>query len=816
MSDKYRPSARRPRRDRGREDDRPRQDSDMYRFGDANSYRPDDTYSYRPSEGSRDHYYPPPDDSYGGGPRRDQRDDFTFRSGQAPVQSYPMNNDSERPQRRRQAKNLDRVNTRWKGHGGKYNVAPHERALFQPRGSTPEQMLGMNEGSTKFLTLGNFSESEDEEHGHSAQSASEEGDGPAYKRSRLAAKEQDEGNSVPKWSNPDPYTVVPGEDISKRKRKDIVQLIRKSKISAAEAAAETNAVADNDDFISLDDAEPAPRAIPTGPSSFSHRNHLLSTYPPNAPGSATEPVNARSLGPPPSLQSKSIPPPPSSPPPPPPPPSSFPPPPPPPVVGSLNQLASQVPSSSRHEQPTLSNTQARFLPQDLQKPQGSRSAPAQEQRSMKRKRDYYELGDVIPEWTPTTPPEATAPWTVVDHSHTEDMGHWLSKEIYDFHQFVKPHDFERTIRNDLYERVRSCLVNSRHLAEGDLHCFGSYAAGLYLPTADMDLVYISRDHLDGGRARIDPKAGKLLYRIRNDLLNAGLATSCEVIAKAKVPIIKFVDQETGIKVDISFEKLDGLMTQDCFEQWKREFPIMPALVTLVKQFLLMRGLNEVRDGGLGGFSVICLVVHMLYVVPGVQSKNMVPEEHLGQLFMEFLELYGKKFNLATTVISMNPPMYLKKATYNVDGRQSKPDNITIIDPNRPTNDISGGSKNVKLIFRLFAQAHDKLQKRMAELQSNRSRFGSILEVVFAGKYSIYLGQRAHLKSIYEEYFSGVSPRHDYPAQGRQDQGHQTSGYQIQGNQNQENQNKLNRSKGPTTTKKGSSRGRQGPPRGRNR
>ncbi|KAF2814984.1 uncharacterized protein BDZ99DRAFT_188465 [Mytilinidion resinicola] len=784
MADTYRPSARggssyKPRSPRARDrgpprDDRPRQDSSMYRFGDSNPHRPDDAYSYRPSEGSRDSYYPPRDNSYGGGSRRDQRDDFTFRSGQAPAHSYPIDNDTERPQRRR--KNFNRVNPNWKGHGGKYNVAPHERALFQPRGSTPEQMLGMNEGPTKFLTVGSFSASEDEEQEGSAQSASEEGDGPTHKRSRTAAKEQDDGSSMPKWSNPDPYTVVPGEDVTKRKRKDIVQLIRKSKISAAEAAAQTNAVADNDDFISLDDAEPASQVIPTGPSSFSHRNHFLSVYPSNAPGSAVEPINARSLGPPPSLPKL---------------------------------------STSHHEQPTLSNTETGFQHQELQRIQGPRYVPAQEQRPTKRKYDHHRFGDITSEWQPTAPHGTTAPWTVMDHSRTEDMGHWLSKEIHDFHQFVKPHDFERTIRNDLYQRVQACLVISRHLPKGTLHCFGSYAAGLYLPTADMDLVYISDVHLEGGPPMINAKAGKLLSKIRNELIDAGLANNCEVIPKAKVPIIKFVDRETGIKVDISFEKVDGLTTQDCFEQWKREFPIMPALVTLVKQFLVMRGLSEVRDGNLGGFSVICLVVHMLYLVPGIQSENMVPEEHLGQLFMEFLELYGKKFNLATTIISMNPPIYLKKGLYNVDGRLSKPDNLTIIDPNQPTNNISGGSNNVKVIFGLFAQAHDKLQKRMAELQSERSRFGSILEVVFEGNYNIYLDQRAHLKSIHEAYFTGGSSKQGHQLQGHQLQGHQNQGQQNSGHQTQGNQSKGNRNQGHST-KKGASRGRPGPPRGRNR
>jgi len=198
---------------------------------------------------------------------------------------------------------------------------------------------------------------------------------------------------------------------------------------------------------------------------------------------------------------------------------------------------------------------------------------------------------------------------------------------------------------------------------------------------------------------------------------------------------------------------------------------MPVLVTLVKQFLLMRGLSEVRDGGIGGFSVICLVVHMLSMHPGIQSGTLDQNEHVGELFMEFLQLYGKKFNIQKCIISMDPPIYLKKGRYGPGGRLSKPDQLTIIDPHQEDNDISGGSHHAKYIFSLFAQAHDDLQGRMAELQTNRTKLGSILEVIFKGNYSIYLEQRAHLKRLYDESLE------------RQPRGYSTRGYSIEGRAN---------------------------------
>ena len=136
--------------------------------------------------------------------------------------------------------------------------------------------------------------------------------------------------------------------------------------------------------------------------------------------------------------------------------------------------------------------------------------------------------------------------------------------------------------------------------------------------------------------------------------------SIEVITKAKVPLIKYVDRLTNLRVDLSFENTTGLVAVQTYLDWKRQFPAMPVIVTLIKQFLAMRGLHEVRDGGLGGFSVTCMVTSLLQHMPQVQSGSMVPQEHLGDVLMEFLDLYGNEFNTTTTGIRLTPPGYFDK------------------------------------------------------------------------------------------------------------------------------------------------------------
>lgn len=229
----------------------------------------------------------------------------------------------------------------------------------------------------------------------------------------------------------------------------------------------------------------------------------------------------------------------------------------------------------------------------------------------------------------------------------------------DFYNHVKPTDFELRVRAELVRRLQDKV--QRQWRDADILPFGSFMSGLCLPTADMDLVFCSKDFQRGGWPKYATK--KFLYQFRNFLAHNRIALDeIDVISRAKVPIIKYIDRETGIRVDISFENLSGVQAIDTFLRWKREYPAMPILAMLVKHYLAMRGLNEPVNGGLGGFSVIALVVSLLQLMPQSQSRNMVPEHHLGEVLMEFLDLYGNQFDYENVAIQLDPPAYVPKVS----------------------------------------------------------------------------------------------------------------------------------------------------------
>ena len=66
-----------------------------------------------------------------------------------------------------------------------------------------------------------------------------------------------------------------------------------------------------------------------------------------------------------------------------------------------------------------------------------------------------------------------------------------------------------------------------------------------------------------------------------------------------------------------------------------------------------------------------------------------------------------------------------------------------MDPNNPDNDISGGSKNVTLIFKRFSQAHSEIKNAM-KLPTRHSLLGWML----GGDYRIFTNQRSRLQKLY--------------------------------------------------------------------
>lgn len=183
-----------------------------------------------------------------------------------------------------------------------------------------------------------------------------------------------------------------------------------------------------------------------------------------------------------------------------------------------------------------------------------------------------------------------------------------------------------------------------------------------------------------------------LRTLEHELLNSRIAEpqSIRVLDKASVPIVKLTDRVTQVKVDISFNMQSGVQSAELIKDYKRQYPVLSKLVLVLKQFLLQRDLNEVFTGGISSYSLILMCISFLQLHP---RHNSYANANLGVLLLEFLELYGRRFNYMKTGISIkNGGRYIPKEELQremVDGH--RPSLLCIEDPLTPGNDIGRSS-----------------------------------------------------------------------------------------------------------------------------
>jgi len=278
----------------------------------------------------------------------------------------------------------------------------------------------------------------------------------------------------------------------------------------------------------------------------------------------------------------------------------------------------------------------------------------------------------------------------------------LHQEIEDFFQWMVPSAEEHRMRAGVVDRIESCIKFIWPAAQ--VHIFGSFKTGLYLPTSDIDLVVV-------GRWEALP-----LRTLERALLERKIAdpATLKVLDKASVPIIKLTDRDTKIKVDISFNMANGLKSVELVKMYKKQFPSLQKLICVLKQFLLQRDLNEVFTGGLSSYCLILMVVSFLQLHPRNDSAD--PAANLGVLLMEFFELYGRNFNYLTTAIRIRGDgSYISKEEVQVDMPPGhRPSLLCIEDPLQPGNDVGKSSYGALQVRQAFDYAYSQLSRAVRQ------------------------------------------------------------------------------------------------------
>ncbi|KAI1288935.1 hypothetical protein EDD11_009529 [Mortierella claussenii] len=336
----------------------------------------------------------------------------------------------------------------------------------------------------------------------------------------------------------------------------------------------------------------------------------------------------------------------------------------------------------------------------------------------KRSRAELSDNDEDDEDGPVTGPPPGCPWMGHrKYSKMPSVPMMLTQELKDFVEYISPTREEHQVRKYVFQIIEQSIAYLWR--DVRVVVFGSYETKLYLPSSDMDIVVL--------RDREFQKND--FYKLGNHLRNAGIATDLQVIAKARVPIIKFKEVVSGIAVDVSFNAMSGIQSAKVVTQFLNEIPVLRPLTMLIKHFLMIKNHNEVFMGGIGSYTTIIMILSFLQMHPQIQTQKMDPEENLGVLLIEFFELYGICFNYAKVGLNVREGgSYFEKHSAPTHGRQSYGRGgsellLSCIDPNDPDNDTGKSSYNLRKIREVFVGAYGTLtnavQKRHRELFTTR-------------------------------------------------------------------------------------------------
>lgn len=149
-----------------------------------------------------------------------------------------------------------------------------------------------------------------------------------------------------------------------------------------------------------------------------------------------------------------------------------------------------------------------------------------------------------------------------------------------------------------------------------------------------------------------------------------------------------------------------------------QYPSLPKLVLVLKQFLYQRHLNEVFTGGISSYSLILMTISFLQLHPRVDASS--ERANLGVLLIEFFELYGRYFNYLNVGIRVRDGgSYVPK--YAIQEQMDpgyRPSILCIEDPLNPKNDIGKSSYGALNVKKAFDYAYLQLSHMCLNLNSS--------------------------------------------------------------------------------------------------
>ena len=235
----------------------------------------------------------------------------------------------------------------------------------------------------------------------------------------------------------------------------------------------------------------------------------------------------------------------------------------------------------------------------------------------------------------------------------------LTKEIYTVVKRMEAQvAAQRPYRETAITKIRDIVAGI--WPQAHVEVFGSYATDLCLPSSDIDIVVVGAPSPIIGETT--PGQQPLGILTKEFITNhSRWFTKVQAIPTARIPIIKLIYKSRNdalgtlgdIPVDITFtseaNKIhSGVAARELVRQLVLDYRELKPLAFILKQFLFQKGLSNLFSGGISSYCLVLMISTFLGAY-GLDARD----KNVGALLLDFLELFGRKFDFSRTGISMS-------------------------------------------------------------------------------------------------------------------------------------------------------------------
>lgn len=292
-----------------------------------------------------------------------------------------------------------------------------------------------------------------------------------------------------------------------------------------------------------------------------------------------------------------------------------------------------------------------------------------------------------------------------------DLNKKLNDELILCYDKIKLTEEEIEHRNNVFNMLKKILEENM---DCKVESHGSFRTKMMVFDSDIDITVIMNKGMKNvmDESTYKPYANQILSKIATVIEESKTMTGPILhIKHARVPIIKCTDKTYKCKIDILVDRRDNVECADFVIEQVKNRPYLKYIVTLLKYFLKRRQLSEVIKGGLCSYAQFLMILNFVQLHPLIQNDNIIVEDNLGTILMDFFQFYGMEFPFERAVISVLDKGY----------KSNRDSQIYIEDPCNPSHNVAGGCTSLPMIKEIFRFSYKIMSAAFEEkIATNRA------------------------------------------------------------------------------------------------